>query len=61
VKGHPIRFNAVEGHEQPPSAPLLDRVKSVASRRLRAEIEEGFGEAQRDPANGLALIERRFA
>jgi hypothetical protein len=53
---HPIRLNAVNRHEQPSGAPLLDRVKSIAGRSLAAKVQDGFGEAQRNPANGVALI-----
>ena len=53
---HRIRLNAVESHEQPPRAPLLDRMEPIASRGLRGEVKKRFDEAQRNPANGLALI-----
>jgi hypothetical protein len=37
-EGHPIRLNAVDRHEQPPGAPLLDRVEPIARCGLRAEV-----------------------
>jgi hypothetical protein len=54
-------LNAVDRHEQPPGASLLDRVEPIASRGLRAEVQDGFGEAQHNPADGLALIKRSLA
>ena len=60
-EGHPIRLDAIESHEQPPGAPLLDRVEPIARRGLRAEVQYGFGEAQQNPADGFALIKCRLA
>ena len=60
-EGDFIRLNAVDRHEQPPGASLLDRVEPIAGRGLRAEVQDGFGEAQHDPADGLALIECSLA
>ena len=60
-EGHPIRLNTVNRHEQPPGAPLLDRVEPIARRGLRAEVQYGFGEAQQNPADGRALIKCRLA
>jgi hypothetical protein len=54
-------LNAVDRHEQPPGASLLDRVEPIASCGLRAEVQNGFSEAQHDPTDGLALIKCSLA
>ena len=60
-EGDFIRLNAVDRHEQPPCAPLLDRVEPIAGRGLRAEVQDRFGEAQHNSADGLALIKCSLA
>ena len=55
-----VRAHAVARHQQPAGTALLDQVESVAGGGLRGEVQDGFGEAQHDPAHRRALIECRL-